>query len=89
MTDDIKRFALPGDIVQLDGTKRRGTVLDWSAQLAIDRREMEKTHYPIGSEVADPKQRAVAFWPQAQVTVITRHTPPPPRYDPFDDPIRF
>lgn len=88
MTDEIRLYAVPGDIVQLSGRLEYGQVLDWATQLPINRREFESTHYAIGSIDAAVGSRAEKFWPMTLVTMVKRVTLPP-RRDPFEDPIRF
>lgn len=88
MTDEIRLYAVPGDIVQLSGRIEQGKVLEWTAQLPIDRREFEKTHYAIGPIEADSTSRAEKFWPMNLVTMVKR-VKILPRLDADDDPIRF
>lgn len=88
MTDEIRLYAVPGDIIQLSGRIEHGKVLDWTAQKAMDRREFEATHYAIGPVDAKLDSQAEKFWPMTLVTMVKR-VPVIPRHDPFDDPIRF
>ena len=88
MTDEIKAYAFPGDVVQLS-PKQRGTVLDWEAQLPMNQREFRKTHYPIGPIGAPNDSFATKFWPMSTVTVVTRAPLRPRPDDLIDDRVRF
>lgn len=88
MTDEIKVYAFPGDVVQLS-PQQRGTVLDWTAQLPMNQRQFSKTHYPIGPIGAPIDSLATKFWPMSTVTIVSRAPLRPRPDDLINDRVRF
>lgn len=86
-----KVVALPGDIVMLGSSNKRGRILDWETQLPIDRRQLSASHYAVQPVQADGQNiGTVVFWPQNGIVVVTRHVVPSPRRSLDDiEPFRF
>lgn len=89
MTDEIKEYANPGSVVQLNGSQQRGTVLHWEAQLRVDQRDFMETHYPIGPIGSPIGSQATKFWPMAGISVITQAPAQPRPDDLINDRVRF
>lgn len=82
--------ALPNDVVQLNGSRRRGRVLDWATQLPLNQRTLGGTHLaiqPVDDDGLD--SGPVVFWPPRQVTVVAEGYRPPPTYHHDPEAFRF